>query len=169
MQSKLCLYSFFSLSRVQPFCSRAASVSKTCPKAAVSYAARPICFTLVSFSLSLLSLVPNTHKHAQARTRRVTHKTGGHPWSLAASSSKADEMKEQLAVFSASSKIATASPTAAECLHSDTLSVREAAAGVFFFQRRLRMPRCVKWKLSVRSDSELAFTSPLSCRQKTPN
>lgn len=150
------------------FCSRAASVSKTCPKAAVSYAARPICFTLVSFSLSPLSLVPNTHKHAQARTRRVTHKTGGHPWSLAASSSKADEMKEQLAVFSASSKIATASPTAAECLHSDTLSVREAAAAAFFFiQRRLRMPRCVKWKLSVRSGSELAFTSLSSVDKKT--
>ncbi len=87
MQSKFCLY-YFSVCSI---CSRAASVSKTCPKAAVSCAARPICFTLVSLSLahSLSPLSCSKHTQTRARTHNgATHKTGGHPWSLAASSSK---------------------------------------------------------------------------------
>lgn len=85
MQSKFCLYYFFRVQQLQ-----SGSFSKTCPKAAVSCAARPICFTLVSLSrsLSLSSVLFQTHTNTRTHTHGATHKTGGHPWSLAASSSK---------------------------------------------------------------------------------
>lgn len=89
-QSKFCFY-YFS---VCSLCGRSASVSKTCPKAAVSYAARPICFTLVSLSLS--SLLIRTHTNTRKHTHGVTRKRGGHPWSLAASSSKLTRWKSSL-------------------------------------------------------------------------
>lgn len=92
MQSKFSLSSlFFSL------CSLC--LQNDSKSGSLLSAGRPICFTLVSLSLSpsLLSLVPNTHKRAHAHTTRRTQ-NGRTPLVLRRRLLlKADEMKEQLA------------------------------------------------------------------------
>ena len=104
---------------MRSLCGRPASVSKTCPKAAVSCAARPICFTLASLSLARsplsLSLGPThiqttrTHTRGVIHTHTHTHKNGRTPLVPRRLLLKADEMKEQLAFFRNDK---------AECLHS---------------------------------------------------
>lgn len=112
MQSKFAFYSFiFFLQLLQPesFCLQNESKS-----ACLLSAGRPICFTLVSLSLShslslsllLSSLVPNTHKHARAHTRYYTHLNGRTPLVLRRLLLllRADEMKEQLASIASSNR-----------------------------------------------------------------
>lgn len=67
--------------------------------------------------LSLSPLLSQTHTDTHTQHTRSYTQTGGHPWSLAASSSKLTEDERAACVLLL--QIATASPTA-ECLHSDT-------------------------------------------------
>lgn len=159
MQSKFCFYYFSALSRA----SRAASVSKTCPKVAVFCAARPICFTLVSLSLSPSPRSCPKHTQTHARTRGATHERGDTP---GPSPPPPQSWRDERAACVLLLQIATAAPTA-ECLHSDAArrGAARASAG-------LRTPRCVKWKpsVSVRSGGEdKQPRSSLPAKYRPPN
>lgn len=85
MQSKFCLY-YFSMCSL---CSEQLLSPKRVQKRLSSLRrASDLFYPRISLSLSLSSLLFQTHTNARTHTRGVAHTTGGHPWSFAASSSK---------------------------------------------------------------------------------